>query len=125
VEEQEMFLLKKHSIHNFTVDDVDLKGPEKIVSESIALLKECDMIYVSFDVDSMDPHLTSHGTGTPVDKGLKPHQAEELLVGFAKCEKLVCLEVVEINPCLDERTNRMAEITVDILDSVVAALENK
>ena len=125
VEEQEVYLLKKHNIKNFEVAEVNEKGTSEIVKATLDLLKDCDIIYVSFDVDSMDPAMTSHGTGTPVNNGLSPQQAEELLLGFAKSDKLVCLEFVEVNPCLDECTNKMAEITFGILENVVTSLEKK
>ena len=88
-------------------------------------MKDCYKIYVSFDVDSMDPHLTSHGTGTPVDNGLTPEEAAGLLEGFASSKKTCCIEFVEVNPCLDEKKNRMAEVTFHLLERTVAAIENR
>ena len=83
------------------------------------------MIYVSFDVDSMDPELTSHGTGTPVPNGLMPEEAKYFLTEFAKLDKVICMEFVEVNPCLDEKSNRMAEVTFDLLEATTAELKGK
>jgi arginase len=44
------------------------------------------------------------------------------LVGLASNSKLECLEFVEVNPCLDEKTNRMAEITFDLVEKTTKAL---
>jgi arginase len=72
----------------------------------------------------MDPELTSHGTGTPVPNGLSPEEANQILLGACKLDKLIALEIVEINPCLDEKKNKMAETALVIIESIVETLEN-
>jgi arginase len=67
----------------------------------------------------MGPEFTSHGTGTPVENGLKPNEAFEIMDGLLKTEKVVCLEFVEINPCLDEKKNKMAEIAFEIANKLI------
>ncbi len=54
-EAQENYLIKKHKIKNITVQEIRRKGVERIANESTNYLDHCDLIYVSFDVDSMDP----------------------------------------------------------------------
>jgi arginase len=124
-EPEEDHLIKELALRNIEVAELRKKGLESIVSEVLEKLKDCDEIYVSFDVDSMDPHLTSHGTGTPVDGGLTPEEAAGLLEGFASSKKTCCIEFVEVNPCLDEKKNRMAEVTFQLLERTVAAIENR
>ena len=79
------------------------------------------MLYVSFDVDSMDPMESSFGTGTPVEDGLTVSEAHDLMVGLAACGKVVCAEMVEVNPCLDNKTNRMAEIAFSLTKSFISS----
>lgn len=122
-EEQENKIMERLSIKNYVVTEVRQKGIPAMMLEIEAKLSDCDIIYVSFDVDSMDPDATSHGTGTPVKNGLFPNEAVEILTTLAKNEKTVCIEFVEVNPCLDEKTNTMAEITLDILESVIDTLK--
>ena len=124
-EKEEEFLMQKHGIRNFQVDEVRQKGVDQIVKETATYLSACDIIYVSFDVDSMDPDLTSYGTGTPVKDGLTIEEARSLLVQFTQDTKTVCLEVVEVNPCLDNKKNKMAEIAFDLIQSVAEVLEEK
>jgi len=123
-EEQEDAIIERLNITNHTVAQVRTKSKESIFEEIKLQLNDCDIIYVSFDVDSMDPEYTSHGTGTPVDNGLMPDEAEFFLKELAKMEKTVCIEFVEVNPCLDEKTNKMAEVTFDLLEKTVLQLEN-
>ena len=121
-EKQEDAIISRYNIVNHTVSEVRAKGCEKVFNEIVNQLSVCDVIYVSFDVDSMDPLYTSHGTGTPVDKGLTPEEAEYFLTHLAELKKTACIEFVEVNPCLDEKINKMAEVTFELLDKTVKAL---
>lgn len=122
-EEEEDALLNELNITNHTVEAVRESGVAQIVEDTLQQLAECDVIYISFDVDSMDCNLVSHGTGTPVENGLTPDEARGIMIGLLKSEKVVCLEIVEINPCLDEKTNAMAETAADILNELVKELK--
>lgn len=122
-EEQEDQLIDRLKIKNYTVDQVNAEGSHVIAEKTLKRLEACDIIYVSFDVDSMDPKATSHGTGTPVKHGLMPKQAKEILQDLIKSPKVVCLEVVEVNPTLDEKKNRMGEITFEIIEHVYQTLQ--
>lgn len=123
-EEQEDALIDRLEITNHSVEQVRNKGKKAIMHEILSQLNECDIIYISFDVDSMDPVHTSHGTGTPVENGLFPDEAEYFLTELAKNKKTVCIEFVEVNPCLDEKTNKMAEVAFDLLEKTINELEN-
>lgn len=122
-EYQEDALMERLNIKNYKVEEVNEKGVQSILSEIEQKLDVCDIVYVSFDVDSMDPKDTSHGTGTPVDNGLTPQQAEIILKHFAAHQKTACIEFVEVNPCLDEKTNKMAEVTADLVEKVIDTLK--
>lgn len=125
VEKEEIALMDRLNIRNFKVEEVKQKGAIVVAEEVIQLLGNCDIIYISFDVDSMDPDETSHGTGTPVPNGLTVDDTQKLLKTLAASPKLVCFEIVEINPCLDEKINKMAETAFDILNELVPIIETK
>ncbi|MES2747318.1 MAG: arginase [Bacteroidota bacterium] len=122
-EDQEDKIMERLSIKNYPVAEVRQMGIANVLHEIENKLADCDMIYVSFDVDSMDPDVTSHGTGTPVKNGLYPNEATEILVNLAQNKKTVCIEFVEVNPCLDEKINTMAEVTLNLVGSVIQALQ--
>lgn len=115
--------LERHKIKNFSVSEIREKGKEVVAQEITERLADCDVIYVSFDVDSMDCILVSKGTGTPVEDGLSPEEADYFMVEFAKWKKVKAIEFVEINPCLDDKINKMAEAAYGILKNVTAVLE--
>lgn len=123
VEPQENFLIQKHKIKNFTVTDVRKRGVEKVAFEALSTLDKCDIIYVSFDVDSMDPKV-SMGTGTPVPNGINEREAGKLLQNLISSPKVVCFEMVEVNPTLDKE-NIMAETAFEILVKVANSISNQ
>ncbi|MDC3353943.1 arginase family protein, partial [Schleiferiaceae bacterium] len=87
-------------------------------------LKDCDMVYVSFDVDSMDPSI-SVGTGTPVSDGFTLEEARGLLELFADEPKVMCMEFTEINPLLDNGGNAMGTAAFKLLQSTVFRLQER
>ena len=115
-------LLEKLEIKNYKVAEVRYRGIQTCLDEAINKLSDCEMIYISFDVDSMDCDLISKGTGTPVSKGFDQYEVIDLINGFISTNKVVCLEVVEINPLLDHNGNKMAETAFEVLDAVTNTL---
>jgi arginase len=71
----------------------------------------------------MDPDQTSYGTGTPVKNGLTIQEAHSLLVGLAKDTRTTCIELVEVNPCLDDKVNKMAEVAFELIQSIAQTIE--
>lgn len=122
-EHEEDQLIAENNITNHTVEALRREGSQEIVNQVLKQLEACDAIYVSFDVDSMDPEVTSFGTGTPVGNGIFPEEAQEILTLLAQDPKTTCIEFVEVNPCLDNKLNTMAETAFSLLESVTAALE--
>ncbi len=118
-------LIEKYGIRNYRVDELRQRGVRDVVAEIESKLVECDLIYVSFDVDSMDSILVSKGTGTPVENGLTIEEAEDLMTQFSALSKTCCIEFVEINPCLDDKINRMAEVAYSIMRKSAAIIENR
>ena len=82
-------------------------------------MNSCNEIYITFDVDSLDCDYVSKGTGTPVSFGFSPNEIKKLISSFYKTNKVVCLEITEINPLLDDKANKMAETAFDILDNIL------
>ncbi len=122
-EEQEDQIIKHHGIRNFRVEEIRHRGMVPCLIEAIERLDECDLVYISFDVDSMDCDYISHGTGTPVSKGFDDVEIRQIIGAFLETEKVACLEFVEINPTLDEKKNKMAETAFEILEDVLPIIE--
>lgn len=123
-EEAEDNLIGQFRLKNISVEEIASKGSVQAAKEALQHLGHCELIYVSFDVDSLDKEI-SRGTGTPVGTGLSVEQAKQLLHTFAVDSRLCCLEIVEVNPVLDDKGNLMAEIAFDLLESTVGIIEKQ
>ena len=116
-EKEEDYLIEKHNILNYTPLELRKKSLKTVISEiQNKVLQACDMVYISFDVDCLDSDLVSKGTGTPVSNGLRVEEVKTLLKSFLKWDKIVCLELTEINPLLDNKGNKMAQTALEILE---------
>jgi arginase len=122
-EEPEEYAIEKNSIKNYRVDEVRYRGMNVCMNETLEKLKDCDLIYISFDVDSMDCDLISKGTGTPVSKGFDQDEIKEIINKVIESGKVACVEVVEVNPCLDDKGNVMAETAFDVLNDFTKTVE--
>lgn len=120
MEKPENYIINKYGILNFTPEEVKRIGPEAVAKEALKYLDHCDMIYVSFDVDSMDSRI-SVGTGTPVPNGLTVDEAKILNVTLAKSPKLCAWEIAEVNPTLDTQ-NSMAESGFEVMEATAKAV---
>ncbi len=122
-EPEEDHAIEALNIRSIKVAEIREKGIEAICKEVVEKLAACDLIYISFDVDSMDPKETSYGTGTPVENGLFIDEAKALIQCVVKLPNFGCFEMVEINPCLDEKKNKMAEVSLSVLEDVIESLK--
>lgn len=120
-EEQEGYLIKQNKIKNFTTSEIKKIGVTKICREALKHLSQCDKIYISFDVDALDPSI-SRGTGTPVKGGINEREAADIILELVQNEKVCCLEFTEVNPTLDSE-NVMAETVFEILQKVARQVE--
>lgn len=119
----ENVLMQKHRIRNYKVAEVRHRGLERCVAEALERLQQADLIYISFDVDSMDCDLVSYGTGTPVSKGFDPEEVERIIDLILLSGKAIAFEIVEVNPLLDTKGNKMAETAFEVLDVVTKTIE--
>ena len=120
-EEAEKHLLKKYNNKIYYTIDVRHKGVEEIANKIIKDLEHCDIVYISFDVDSMDPNV-SVGTGTPFENGLFEYEAKKLLKTLVNWDKVKCLEISEVNPLLDTE-NKMAIAVFNIIKSICKVID--
>ena len=123
-EEPEDKQIEKYGIKNYKVAEVRHRGLETCVTETLEKLSNCDVIYISFDVDSMDCDMISYGTGTPVAKGFDQYEVINIINCLLDSKKVVCVEFVEVNPLLDLKGNKMAETAFEVLEEVTKKIES-
>jgi len=100
----------------YTMRDIDEKGMGAIAAEALAKLRHKTRLHVSLDIDSLDPQ-ASPGAGTLVPGGLTYREAQLLMEIIADSGLLGSLDIVEINPILDNR-NKTAETAVELTASL-------
>lgn len=122
LESQEEYLIKKNKVRVFNLLEIRRKAVERIAIESLNYLDQCDLIYISFDVDSMDSGI-SKGTGTPAPNGVSEKEAGNLIYYLLRNRKVCCFEMVEVNPTLDKE-NLMAENAFEILYKATNQITN-
>ena len=122
-EQAENSMFQRHQNKIFRTFDVRSQGAKEIAYQALDHLSHCDVIYVSFDVDSLDP-IVSKGTGTTSEYGLYFREAKEILNTLVAYDKTYCLEISEINPILDTK-NSMGEIGYELLKSCCRVLDLK
>ncbi|HEY3402200.1 MAG TPA: arginase [Ohtaekwangia sp.] len=123
LEKPENYLLNKYNINFIETEDVKKLGAVNIAKKALEMLDHCDMIYVSFDVDSIDSRVST-GTGTPVPNGLTVEEAKTLNAELGKDPKVCAWEIVEVNPTLDTE-NRMAESAFEILEATAKSIVSR
>lgn len=111
-------LIVHNKIRHYKVEEMRAMGIKKCVKDSIEYIKDVDVIYISFDVDSMDCDQISYGTGTPVKSGFLPSEIIEIFDSLLDTKKVKCIEFAEINPLLDNKGNKMAETAFQILKHI-------
>ena len=118
-EKQEDEMMSRLNLRNYSIEEIRSKGIQKCVFESLQILNDCELIYVSFDVDSLDSSI-SKGTGTPVSNGFTVSEIKKILKYFFMSEKICCFEITEVNPTLDDKGNKMAETAFEILEKTIS-----
>jgi arginase len=111
-------LLKEARVHVFTMKDIDSLGLPETVAQALQIATTgTNGLHVSFDMDSMDPR-EAPGVGTPVRGGITYREAHLALELIADAGKLTSLDVVEVNPILDQE-NRTANLAVELILSAL------
>ena len=106
-----------------STEEVRGEGPEKAALRCLDHLRDCDLIYVSFDVDSMDDTVCI-GTGTPVSGGLWADEAIRLNCALLSDPRVCCWEICEINPHLDT-LDSLGDVCLGIYQGVLEVLEQR
>ncbi|NEQ68928.1 MAG: arginase [Symploca sp. SIO2D2] len=122
-EAAEEAVIAQHNIPILTTQEVRELGPEASAQRCLTYLAQCDIIYVTFDVDSMDSTICM-GTGTPVPGGLWADEARRLNAALVKDPRVCCWEICEINPLLDT-LNTLAENSLSIFEAVIDVISSR
>jgi agmatinase len=85
----------------FTQREVRERGVADVVVDAIeAAAAETDAVYLTFDIDSVDPSVAP-GTGTPEPDGLSAHQALKIMEIAGTHPDIAAVDLMEVSPEYD------------------------
>jgi arginase len=115
---REKEILRASGAHVFTMKDIDRAGIASVVEQALAIAGSGTAgIHVSFDLDVCDPGIAP-GVGTPVKGGLDYREAHMVMEMIADSGLLRALDLVEVNPILDDR-NTTAVLGAELASSAL------
>jgi arginase len=116
VDEAERENIRRAGITAYTMRDIDELGLRAVMEKAIkAAASGTAGYHVSMDMDWVDPE-EAPGVGTPVPGGATYREAHLAMEILADHGGMLSLELVEVNPILDEH-NRTAELAVQLICS--------
>ncbi len=108
VDELERRNVRATGVHAFTMRDIDERGLRSVMIEAIEhATRGTAAFHLSFDMDAVDPQ-EAPGVGTPVRGGITYREAHLAMETVCDSGLMASMEVVEVNPVIDE-VNRTAE----------------
>jgi len=110
--------IKQLGVAVYSMKELDERGTSTCLREALGRVTAGTAgFHLSFDMDALDPEYAP-GVGTPVPGGLTYREAHLACELAAETGKLLSMDVVEVNPILDER-NRTADLAVQLILSAL------
>lgn len=117
LDEKERKRLQQRGVHIFTMRHVDEMGMASVARQALDRLRHLPRLHISLDMDSLDPD-EAPGVGTPVPGGLTYREAHLLMEILGDSGRVTSLDVVEINPILDQQ-NHTAQLAIELVASLL------
>ena len=118
LDDREKQIVRDAGVRVFTMKDIDRAGIASVVERALGFASEGTTgVHVSFDLDVCDP-MIAPGVGTPVKGGLDYREAHMVMEMLADSGLLQALDLVEVNPILDDR-NMTAVLGVELVGSAL------
>ncbi|HEY5564412.1 MAG TPA: arginase, partial [Rhodothermia bacterium] len=110
-------MIRNDNLGIYTMREIDERGIAQVAHEVLHRLNHTERLHVSLDMDCLDP-MFAPGVGTPVQGGLTTREAHLLMEILADDGRVGSVDIVEINPILDEK-NRTAQMAAGLLTSLL------
>jgi arginase len=118
VDRREREIIRESGVTAFTMRDIDERGLPNVMERAIAVANDgTSGFHLSLDMDAVDPD-EAPGVGTPVRGGMTYREAHLAMETICDCSRMTSMEVVEVNPVLDE-ANRTALLAVELVMSAM------
>lgn len=118
VDRAEREIVRRTGVRAYTMSEIDERGFAVCLKEALARVTAGTAgFHLSFDLDGVDPRYAP-GVGTPVPGGLTYREAHLACEAAAVSGALLGVDMVELNPTLDER-NRTGQLAVELILSAL------
>jgi arginase len=118
IDAHEREIIRESGIHAFTMREIDEHGMAAVARRAMEIVNDGTAgFHISFDVDGCDPTVIP-GSGTLVPGGVSFREAHLLMEYCADDGNVLSMEVVELNPFLDDG-NISAERTLELILSAL------
>lgn len=118
LDDREKKIIHASGARVFTMKDIDLLGVARVIEDAIEIAcRDSAGVHVSFDIDALDPTIAP-GVGTPKRGGLNYREAHLAMEIVADSKKMTSMDLVEVNPILDDR-NHTAELGAELILSAL------
>ena len=112
--------LRKAGVLVLSMEQVDRMGINAALEQCLERVgSDTEGVYLSLDLDALDPRFAP-AVGTPVPGGFSDREAHLVCEVLAESGKLIGMDLVEVNPLLDEK-NRTAQLAVELACSALGA----
>jgi arginase len=119
LDQGERELIRERGLRVWTMSTIDQLGMERTIREALEHVAGDNFVHVSLDMDALDPGVAP-GVGTAVRGGLRYREAHLALELVADANVLTSMDVVEVNPILDD-ANETGKLAVELIASALGA----
>lgn len=108
----------------YSMDKIRSHGIAQVVGKLKNQIRAAGLsrLHISLDVDSIDPGFAP-GTGTPVEGGLSVDELLEVLGMLLDTGLVGSMDLVELNPALDDPDGKTVDLSLKIIDFVASRLK--
>jgi len=106
--------VRSSGVKAFTMRDIDERGLRAVMDDAIRIARQGTVgFHLSLDMDYVDPS-DAPGVGTAVRGGTTYREAHLAMELICDSGGMLSMEVVEVNPVIDE-VNRTADLAVELI----------
>ncbi len=112
-------LIKHEHLNVYNMETIWTRDTEFIIEDirQKLLASKVKNIHLSIDIDSIDPQFAP-GTGTTVGGGLTVEKFYEIINGILSLNVVKSIDLVELNPLLDDKKSSTVRLCIDIIDFI-------
>lgn len=112
-------LIRHEHLNVYNMETIWTRDTEFIIEDirQKLLASKVKNIHLSIDIDSIDPKFAP-GTGTTVSGGLTVEKFYELIEGILSLNVVKSIDLVELNPLLDDKRGSTSRLCIDIIDFI-------